>query len=77
MYGLVQAVIISHNAPKAHFSPYGFAPAQITQVICTQKYQEIHFTILVDDFGMNCTKKHYVEHLVTALKTKYEVIQDW
>ena len=77
MYGLVQAVIIAHDALKENLRPYGYVTKQITQGLWNQKERDINFNLVVNNFSIKYTKKQDSEHLIAALKTKYEVIQYW
>ena len=69
--------IISHNALKGYLHPYGYAPAKITQYIWTKNDRDVNFTLVVYDFGIKCTEKQDFDHLISALRDKYEVTQDW
>ena len=77
MYGLVQSGIISHKALKWHLKPYGYTPANITQVLCTHQDRDINSTLLVDDFDIKYRDKKDVDHTIAALGEKYEVTQGW
>ena len=77
MYVLVQAGIITHDALKVNLKPYSYAPAKITQGIWTHTVIDIHFTLVVDEFGIKYIHKKDAYHLISALQTKYEVTQDW
>ena len=77
MYGLVQAGIIAHEAPKDHLQPYGYATVKTTQGIWTHTDRDINFTLVVDDFGIKCIHKKDADHLISAFQSKYEVAQDW
>ena len=35
------------------------------------------FTLVVDDFGVKYVGKEHADHLVTSLKTKYKLVEDW
>ena len=52
IYGMVQSEIIAHEALKEHLKPYCYAPAKIIQGLWTHTYKDIHFTLVVDDFGI-------------------------
>ena len=73
MYCQVQADIISHYDLKEHLRPCGYSPEKITQCLWNHKDRDIHFVLVVDDFGINYTKKNDAYHLITTLKYKYEV----
>ena len=77
MYGLVQAGIITHQALREHLKPYGYAPENVTQGLWIHTDRDINFTLVVDDFGIEYTNKKDADHLISYLKEKYEVTQDW
>ena len=37
----------------------------------------IAFTLVVDDFGVKYANKKNADHLVTTLKVKYKISEDW
>ena len=76
MCGLVQAGIIAHEELNEHLKTYGYAPATINQGIWTHKDRGIHFTLVVDGFGIRYRNKKDADHLISALQEKYVVTQD-
>ena len=77
MYALVQAGIIAYEALKEHLKPYGYAPARITQGLCTHQDRDIHFTLVIENFGIKYRNLKDANHLIAALQEKYEVNQYW
>ena len=77
MYILAQAEIITHKALKERLRPYGYSPENITPVLWTHQDRDIHFTLVVNDFGLKYRNKKYMDHLIAALRAKYEVTQYW
>ena len=77
MYCLVQAGIIAHKALKEHLKPYGCALERITQGLWTHQYRDINSTLVLEIFGIRYRNKQDVDHLISALQAKYEVIQYW
>ena len=73
IYGLVQAGIISHDAPKDHLKPYGYEPAKITQGLWTHTDRDIYSTLVVDDIGIKYRNKKDMDHLISSLQEKCEV----
>ena len=71
----MQAGIIAHGALKEHLKTYGYAPAKITQGIWTHTDRDINFTLVVENFGIKYRHKKDADHLISALKAKYEVTQ--
>ena len=50
MYGLFQAGIIAHMAPKEHIRPLGYEHLPITPVLWHYINNGITITLVVDDF---------------------------
>ena len=48
-----------------------------TQGLWTHTDRDIKFTLVVDNFGINNTRKKEAEQLISALQAKYEVTQEW
>ena len=77
MYGLVQARIIAHKAPKEHLKLYVYSPARITKGLWTHQDRDINFTLVVNYFGIKYMNKNGTDHPIAALQAKYEVSQEW
>ena len=75
MYGVFKEGIIAHDAINEHLCPYRYAPVKITQGLWTHKDKDINFNLVIDRFVIIYTKKPDANHLVAALKDKYEVTQ--
>ena len=56
---------------------YVYTSVEIMQGLCTHKDRDIHFTLVIDDSGINYTDEKDEDHLIMLIKSKYEVTQDW
>ena len=59
MYGLPQAVCISHNALVKHLEPYGYHRSIKTSGIWKHNSRPINFTLVVDDFDVKYSVKDH------------------
>lgn len=55
---------------------HGYHQAKHTIRLFTHKYRDISFTLVVHYFGMKYTDPRDVDHLLTALRTKYKMSVD-
>ena len=53
MYGIPQAGHMPHYSLAKHLEPYGCRPSSKTLVLWTQDSWTIHFTLVVNNFGVN------------------------
>ena len=77
MYGLPQAGRIAYEGLMEHLKPYGYAPVPHTPGLWRHESRPTLFTLIVDDFAVKYLSKDDANHLLDALKTKYEVEEDW
>ena len=68
MYGLPQSGRISYAALLKHLDLYGYHPSSKPPGICKHSSRPIHFTLVVDDFGVKYSGKEHDLHLKEALK---------
>ena len=71
MYGLPQAGIIAHKQLITHLATHGYHPTVHTPGLWKHSHQRIHFTLVVDDFGVKYINKDNADHLLTALQQLY------
>ncbi len=76
MYGLPQAGKLAHDQLKAHLKTYDYEPCRLTPGLWTHKTRPISFTLVVDDFGVKYTRQQDADHLINALKAKYDITID-
>lgn len=77
MYGLPQAGRIAYDELVKHLEPYDYAPTPHTPGLWRHKTRPITFTLVVDDFGVKYTSLDDVNHLISALKDRYTIVEDW
>ena len=72
MYGLPQAGIITQERLNLHLATGSYTPAKHTPGIYTHHTLKTAFTLVVDDFGIKCHRKHDALHLLTLLQKKIQ-----
>ena len=77
MYGLPQEGRIAHESLLKHLELYWYHPYRKKIGLCKHNSQPIHFTLIVEDFGVKYLGKEHALHLKSALETKHRVTKDW
>ena len=73
MPGLKQAARLANERLVHHLAPYGYAPLQHTHSLWKHKSNGILFALVVDDFGIKSTSESATNHLLQALRHKYQI----
>ena len=79
IYGLPQAGLIAHIDLVQHLGKFGFHPAEHTPCLFIHESRPVMFTLVVDDFLFKATgpnSRQHIDHLLAALKAKYEITVD-
>ena len=77
MYGLPQAGKTANDKLKLLLTKFGNEPAPITPGLWRHKIPPLQFSLVVDDFGIKYERQEEITHLFNALKTIYEISEDW
>ena len=77
IYGLPQAAILSRNALVKLLNQHEYYESDGTIGLFTHATRPLAFTLVVDDIGVKYVDKADVEHLISALTTKYSIATDW
>ena len=78
IYGLPQAGALANKQLKNFLAPGGYYEFVHTPGRCLHATRPIHFSLVVDDFGVKYVGKQHVEHSVHCLKKHYaKVSEDW
>ena len=75
--GLPQARKLAHKQLSNYLNAAGHYEASTTPGLLRHKWWPIAFTLVVDDFGVECVGKPCADHLIQTLKAHYDVAQDW
>jgi hypothetical protein len=78
MYGLPQAGILANQLLQRRLALHGYRPVPITPGLWKHDTRDVHFTLVVDDFGVKYTQQADAEHLMKTLTAVgYKVSEDW
>ena len=78
MYGLPQAGILANQLLQSRLAPHGYRPVPVTPGLWKHDTRDVHFTLVVDDFGVKYTQRTDAEHLMQTLnEVGYKVSKDW
>jgi hypothetical protein len=76
MYGLPQAGIIAHELLADRLAKHGYTQSKIIPGFWKHATNPICFTLVVDDFAVIYKREQDAEHLISALKEKYDITID-
>ena len=76
MYGLKQAARLAYDELVANLAKHGYKPDPISPNIWSHTDRPTKFCLCVDDFGIKYHSQEDANHLITALKTNYEITID-
>ena len=77
IYGLPQAGILANKLLKKRLAKFGYFEVPNTPGLWRHIWRPIHFTLVVDDFGVKYVGKQHAQHLCHALNSKYDIAIDW
>ena len=73
MYGLKQAARLAYDDLVQHLGKYGYSPDKICQNIWSHKSRKTKFCLCVDDFVVKYFNQADKDHLIHALRQKYDI----
>jgi hypothetical protein len=77
MYGLPQAGRLAYDQLVEHLAPHGYRPVPRTPGLWKHDSRPVTFCLVVDDFGVKYVGKQHADHLLNAIRTKYQLTCDW
>jgi hypothetical protein len=77
MYGLPQVGILSNQLLARRLTIHGYHQTKFTPGLWRHVTRPIQFTLVVDDFGVQCVGAEHAKHLIPALETDYTLSKDW
>jgi hypothetical protein len=77
VWGLPQAGILANKLLRKRLAPHGYFECSHTPGLWKHSTRPISFTLVVDDFGIKYKCQEDVDHLIAALKTKYNLTKNW
>ena len=75
-YGLPQSGILANKLLKKRLAKHGYFELPHTPGLWKHISRPVHFTLVVDDFGIKYVGEEHLRHLITALEEHYEVTLD-
>ena len=76
MHGLKQAGNRANKNLEPRLSKYGYKPCKYTLGLWVHETRDIHFVLVVNDFGIKYTKEEDKNHLLSALQDWYTIAVD-
>jgi hypothetical protein len=77
MYGLPQAGILANQLLARHLAIHGYHQTKFTPGLWRHVTRPIQFTLVVDDFGIQCVGAEHAHHRIATLETNCTVSKDW
>ena len=77
MYGLPQAGLLAQELLQERLAQHGYHQSKTIPGLWNHESRPIMSTLVVDDFGVKYVNKEDAEHLMSVLKQKYKVTEDW
>jgi hypothetical protein len=77
VWGFPQAGILANKLLRKRLLPNGYYECANTPGLWKHVTRPIAFTLVVDDFGVKYVGREHAEHLIAAIKSKYDIIVDW
>ena len=70
--------MLANKQLRENLKPAGYYEVAHTPGLWRHKRRPMHFTLIVDDFGVKLVGKEHVDHLLHTLRKKYsKVTEDW
>ena len=77
MYGLQESGYLANIKLKRILGLEGYTPSKFTQLLFVHKTRDIPCLLVVDNFGVEYTKKEDAMHLLKTLQNRYPIKEDW
>jgi hypothetical protein len=77
LWGLPQAGLLSQQRLIKHLAKHGYHQDPNVPCLFSNASKSVTFTLVVDDFGVKCTRLEDAEHLQHVLEELYEVKVNW
>ena len=74
---LKQAGRLSRDRMNKNLARNGYAPVPHTPSLWHHHTSDLVFSLVLDDFGINCTRKEDADHLLKSLRKDYVITKYW
>ena len=75
MYGLPHEGLFANKQLEKSLNKHGYQQRKLVPGLWKYKTRPIHFTLVVDNFGVKYTRQEYVDHLKPHLKATTQSLQ--
>ena len=72
-FGLPQSGILANKLLKKRLAKHGYFESPHTSGLWKHVSRPVHFTLVVDDFGIKYVEEDHLNHLIKALEEHYDV----
>ena len=73
MYGLPHAGLLANELLETRINKRGYQQIKLVPGLWKHKWRPVHFTLVVDDFGVKCVGETHTLHLKQTLEENYTV----
>lgn len=77
MYGLPQSGLLANQLLEKRLNKHGYFQSKYVPGLWKHEWRSIHFSLVVDDFGVKYVGKEHAMHLQQVLEKTYTVTNDW
>ena len=77
MYGLPQAGLLANELLETRYNKRGYQQSKLVLGLSKHKWRPVHFTLVVDDFGVKYVVEEHTLHLKQTLEENYTVTIEW
>jgi hypothetical protein len=77
MYGLPHTGLLANEQLETQLNKHGYRQSKLVPGLWKHDTRPIHFTLVVDNFGVKYTQQEDVDHLRNVLELNYTVTKDW
>ena len=77
MYALPQAGLLANALLENRLNKRGYQQRKLVPGFWTHDWIPVHFTLVVDDFGIKYVGEEHVIHLKNTIEENYTVTSEW
>ena len=77
MYGLPQSGLLANELLKKRLNKRDYHQSKLVPELWSHKCCPVHFTLVIDNYGVKCVGKEHALHLKQTLEENYKVTLEW
>ena len=77
IFGILQAGKIENDKLKLHIAKFVYDPAPINPGLWWHQTYALKLSLVLDDLGVKYEHQSDITHFLSALKTIYNISEDW